>query len=82
MSKNVRIQSYRLIATVIFGLGFCFVFPATSYAQTKINTIDIWVNAFIPRDIPKPDGTSLTVLVPNTGPHAGKTAIKGPLPRH
>jgi hypothetical protein len=51
-------------------IGFIFIKQPTD----TINTVKIWINAFIPRNI---DG--LTATVP-AGPHRGKTMLPGPIP--
>ena len=38
-----------------------------------IDSITVWVNAFLPRDV-----TGLTTTLPSGRPHAGKTAVVGP----
>ena len=49
--------------------------PAFAAEAETIDSVAIWINAFIPREI-KGVTTALT-----TGPHAGKTVIPGPVPR-
>lgn len=47
----------------------------TKTADSTIKTIKLWLNAFIPRDIP-----DQTKIVPGDGEHGGKTMLPSPPP--
>src|SRR3712207_1075824 len=63
-----------ILATVLIITQLISVHSVSATQPAKITIIKVWLNAFIPKDIPR-----LTQPLPGNGPFSGKSVIPGPV---